>query len=75
MSVVHIDPMLQVETTCGSLLYELQVFTILPLQVDQSIFLLYLFHFFFLNLLIGYLCLDVCSQYTLDFVIKTDNMG
>ncbi|KAK1399623.1 65-kDa microtubule-associated protein 3 [Heracleum sosnowskyi] len=25
MSVVHTDPMLQVETTCGSLLYELQI--------------------------------------------------
>ncbi|WOH01364.1 hypothetical protein DCAR_0520746 [Daucus carota subsp. sativus] len=25
MSAVHIDPMLQVETTCGSLLYELQI--------------------------------------------------
>lgn len=63
MSAVHIDPMLQVETTCGSLLYELQVLTSPSLRTDELIlsFIYFPSLLFFTNLHVNHLFFDTLN--------------
>lgn len=78
MSVVHIDPMLQVETTCGSLLYELQVLTGTSLRIeDFNLSFIYFLSFFLLiyTLVTYFLILSIYSGLCVEKQIIWDEVG